>query len=316
VIVNYKSAHLTIECLRSLVSEVQALPGIRVFVVENDSGADQVALIQAEIAGNGWSDWAEVLPAERNGGFSYGNNFAIRPALATATPPNYFLLLNPDTVIYPGALSAMVSFMDANPQIGIGGSSLANADGSPWPIGFRFPSILSEFDSALNLGIVTKLLKRWVVAQELEQKEQAIDWLPGACMIIRRQVFETIGLMDEEYFLYYEETDFCRQAKLAGWQCWYIPQSRVMHIAGQSTGVTVRDQIPQRIPAYWYDSRRRYFAKNHGVLYTYLTDATWVVGYILWEIRRFIQRKPNHHPPNYFGDFILNSIFFKGWKKA
>jgi GT2 family glycosyltransferase len=202
--------------------------------------------------------------------------------------------------------------MEQHPDVGIAGSSFEEVDGKLWPIAFRFPTVLSELDSGLRLGIVSKLLSRWAVARTMTNEQCQVDWLPGASMLIRREVFKSIGLMDEGYFLYYEETDYCLQAKRAGWSCWYVPQSRVMHIAGQSTGVTVRNALPKRLPQYWYDSRRRYFIKNHGLLYSVLADATWIVGFSLWRVRRVIQRKPDQDPPKMLEDFIRNSVFLKG----
>jgi hypothetical protein len=85
-----------------------------------------------------------------------------------------------------------------------------------------------------------------------------------------------------------------------------------MHIAGQSTGVTVRNQRPKRLPQYWFDSRRRYFIKNHGLVYAAVADAVWLVSFSLWRCRRAIQRKPDQDPPQLLQDFIRNSVFLKG----
>lgn len=311
VIVNYRTAKLVVNCLRSLESEVKALPGTRVAVVDNNSGDDSLTIIGNAIEQAGWSSWATLMPSTLNGGYAYGNNYAIRPALASPNPPAFCWLLNPDTVVRPGALQALVDYMQANPKVGICGSSFEEANGEPWPIAFRFPSILSELDSGIRLGIVTKLLSKWSVVHWMTNEPAPVDWLPGASMMIRRQVFESIGLMDEDYFLYFEETDFCLQAKRAGWECWYVPQSRVMHIAGQSTGVTVRTGQPKRLPKYWFDSRRRYFVKNHGRLYAAITDLIWVLAFLLWSGRRVIQRKPYCDPPQLLPDFLSNSAIFK-----
>jgi GT2 family glycosyltransferase len=200
--------------------------------------------------------------------------------------------------------------MEQHPQVGIAGSGIEEPDGTLWPIAFRFPSILSELDLSLRLGFVSKLLSKWVVAQHMGNTPQPIDWVPGASMMIRRHVFESIGLMDEGYFLYYEETDFCLQAKRAGWPCWYVPQSRIMHISGQSTGVTGKQDTPKRLPQYLFDSRRRYFVKNHGWFYAALADVAWLSGFILWQVRRRIQRKPDSHPPQMLTDFLRNSVLF------
>ena len=240
---------------------------------------------------------------------------AIRPALQSSNPPPYFLLLNPDTEVRPGALKALVDFMERHPDVGIAGSSLECANGKLWPIAFRFPTVLSELNSGLRLGIVSKLLSNWVVARTMNNEESQVDWLPGASMMIRRQVFESVGLMDEQYFLYYEETDYCLQAKRAGWSCWYVPQSRVMHITGQSTGVTAKNVAPKRLPKYWFDSRKRYFVKNHGLLYATIVDLVWILGFTLWKIRQVIQRKPDSDPPNYLWDFIQNSVLIERVKQ-
>lgn len=287
------------------------MPGTQAVIVDNASGDGSVDVIQTAIAVEGWKSWASVLPSDRNGGYAYGNNLAIRPALQQPTPPAYVLLLNSDTQVRPGALKTLVDYLDQHPTVGIAGSCMENPDGSVWPTAFRFPSILSELEGGLRLGIVSKLLSKWKVAQTMGDSPQPIDWVPGASMMIRREVFDSIGLMDEDYFLYYEETDFCLQAQRAGWSCWYVPQSRVMHIAGQSTGVTDRDAAPKRLPQYVFDSRRRYFVKNHGVIYATLTDLVWVLSYTVWSVRRVLQRKPDTDPPYLLIDSLRNSVLFK-----
>ncbi len=260
---------------------------------------------------NGWQDWVGLDVADRNGGFAYGNNRAIRAALESGDAPDYILLLNSDTEVFAGAVRVLRDFLDGHPDVGIAGSSFANLDGTDWPIAFRFLSIASELEQGLRLGFVSKLLRRRVVPVEMEKKEARTDWVSGACMMIRRQVFEAIGLMDEGYFLYFEETDFCLRAARAGWPCWYVPQSRVMHIAGQSTGVTGRDARARRMPAYWFDSRRRYFLKNHGLAKALAADLAFGTGYALWRFRRLIQRKPDNDPPCLLQDFWKASVLFR-----
>jgi hypothetical protein len=312
VIVNYRTPNLTIDSLRSLVSEVQALPGTRVVVTDNKSGDGSVEQIGTAIETEGWSEWASLMPLERNGGFAYGNNAAIRPALQSTNPPPYVLLLNPDTIVRPGALKALVDFMNEHPDVGIAGSRLEDPDGTPQRSAFRFHTVLSELDFGLRLGVVSKLLSKWVVAPPVSDQTHQTDWVAGASMIIRREVFEAAGLMDEEYFMYYEEMDFCLQAKKAGWSCWYVPQSRVVHLVGQSSGVTDTKRPPKRLPQYLFDSRRRYFIKNYGWLYAALADHAWASSFVLWRLRRVIQRKPDNDPPKFFGDFLRNSVLFRG----
>ncbi len=311
VIVNYRTANLTINCLRSLASEVRSLSGVSVAVIDNVSGDDSIEKISTAIETEGWGEWVSLISSPRNGGYAFGNNLAIRPTLKSTNPPSYFYLLNPDTQVRPGGLNALIDFMEKHREVGIAGSSLEVEDGELWPFAFRFPTILSELDSGLRLGIASKILSNWVVPRTMTNKACQVDWLPGASMMIRREVFESVGLMDEEYFLYYEETDYCLQAKKAGWSCWYVPQSRVMHIAGQSTGVTENKSKNKPLPKYLFESRQRYFVKNHGWLYAVLTDVVWILSFTLWRIRRFIQRKPDLDPQNYLWDFICNSVLFK-----
>jgi hypothetical protein len=202
--------------------------------------------------------------------------------------------------------------MNEHPDVGIAGSRLEDPDGTPQYSAFRFHTVFSELDYGLRLGIVSKLLTRWNATLPISEHACQTDWVAGASMLIRREVFETAGLMDEEYFMYYEEMDFCLQAKKAGWNCWYVPQSHVVHLVGQSSGVTDTKRAPKRLPQYWFDSRRRYFVKNYGWLYTALADASWASGFALWSLRRVIQRKPDDEPPKLLSDFLRNSVFFKG----
>jgi N-acetylglucosaminyl-diphospho-decaprenol L-rhamnosyltransferase len=312
VIVNYRTPGLTIDCLRSLVNEVRSLPGTRVIVTDNASGDESVEKIGAAIETEGWGDWVSLQPLERNGGFAFGNNAAIRPALQSTNQPPYILLLNPDTIVRPGALKVLVDFMNEHPEVGIAGSRLEDPDSTPQHSAFRFHTVLSELDLGLRLGVVSKLLAKWGVAPPIPEAACQTDWVAGASMIVRREVFEAAGLMDEDYFMYYEEMDFCLQAKRAGWSCWYVPQSRVVHLVGQSSGVTDTKRPPKRLPQYWFDSRRRYFLKNYGWLYTALTDLVWASGFTLWRLRRMIQGKPDQDPPKFLSDFLRNSVFLKG----
>ena len=262
VIVNYRTARLTIDCLRSLVAEVRSLPGTYITIADNASGDQSVEEIAGAIATEGWSEWASLLPLEHNGGYAYGNNAIIRVALQSTNPPPYFLLLNPDTIVRPGALQVLVDFMDKHPNVGIAGSRLEDRDGTPQRSAFRFHSVLSELDFGLRIGVVSKLLSNWVVAPPVCEQTCQTDWVAGASMIVRREVFELVGLLDEKYFLYFEEVDFCLRAKKSNWPCWYVPQSRVVHLVGQSSGVTDTKRPAKRLPKYWFDSSDGTFSKT------------------------------------------------------
>jgi GT2 family glycosyltransferase len=185
VIVNYRTPDLTIDCLHSLESEVRSLPGTQVIVTDNDSSDTSVEQISTAIATQNWSEWVTFMPLERNGGFAYGNNAAIRPLLAGTNPPSYILLLNPDTIVHPGALQALVDFMEKHPDVGIAGSRLEDPDGTPQESAFRFHTVMSELDQGFRLGILSKLLNNWQVAPPVSQETCQTDWVAGASMIVR-----------------------------------------------------------------------------------------------------------------------------------
>jgi N-acetylglucosaminyl-diphospho-decaprenol L-rhamnosyltransferase len=308
VIVNYKTARLCLNCVRSLIPERAALPELRVVVVENDSG-DAEAL-RAGLDAPEYAGWVELVVAAKNGGFSYGNNQAVRGALRDDAAPELVMLLNPDAEVRPGALRILRDFMRAHPKAGIAGAGLLLEDGREWNIAFKFPTVLGELDRGLRFGPVTRLLREHRVPQEMHNVTAQVDWVPGAAMMVRREVFETAGLMDEGYFLYYEETDFCLAARRAGWECWYVPEARVMHISGAATGVTVKDRRPNRLPAYWFESRNRYFIKNHGKTYATAADVAYLAGLSLFRVRNLLQQKGDLDPPHLLQDFLRNSILW------
>jgi GT2 family glycosyltransferase len=312
VILNYNVTDLTIDCLRSLAAEVSSTPGFKVAVCENGSGGDAVQRLQEAIETNGWQAWVELTPVTPNRGFTGGNNVIIRKWMASEDRPDYFLLLNADTLVDPGALQPLVQFMDSHPTVGIAGSRLDSPDGSPNGSPFRFPGIASELDRGLRVGFVSKLLSRWLVSFDRPDHACRVDWVAGASMIIRREVIESIGPLDEGLYTYYDDVDYCLNAARAGWPTWYVPESRVVHLEGASTGITVKNV--KRRPSYLFQARRRFFLKNYGALYTALADAAFLVGFALWRLRRRIQKKPDIDPPHMLADAARHSVFATGFE--
>jgi N-acetylglucosaminyl-diphospho-decaprenol L-rhamnosyltransferase len=311
VIVNYKTAALTLEGLTSLWAEHQRGIAMRVVVVDNASGDDSLAVLNEGLATFQNPSWIEVEAMPRNGGFAYGNNVVLQQALEVPHPPDYILLLNPDAALREEAIAPLMQFLDDHPKAGLVGSRLEDPDGTPQTSAFRFPSIWSELDHGLRLGFISRLIQHRRLAMPIVMEPCLSDWLAGASLMIRREVLSSAGLFDEDYFLYFEEVDFCHRAQQAGWECWYVPQSRVVHLVGQSTGVTDTRRVPQRMPQYWFESRRRYLLKFHGRVYTALADLLWMTGFTLWRVRRWIFSKPDTDPPYFLWDFWRNSMFVK-----
>ena len=306
VIVTYRTASLTVQALSSLEGEISSLEiRIRVMVVDNDSG--DFREIADAIERNAWSSWVTLVKAPRNGGFGYGNNLGIKSAYGVSGP-DYIYLLNPDAQVRPGAVGILARFLESNSRAGIAGSRITNSDGSDWSIAFRFPAMLSELAGGLEVAVVSRVLRRYAVARQMGSTPQQTDWICGASMMIRPQVLAKIGGFDENYFLYFEETDFCFRAKQEGFETWYVPDSQVVHIRGQSTKVTDLSLGPRRLPNYWFDSRRRFFVRTYGFWRAMAIDAVALIASSLGLLKRKIVSHGNSGVPYFVRDLLRNSV--------
>jgi GT2 family glycosyltransferase len=329
VIVNYRTAELTIGALAALEAEVAALAcgngavpsrtratEVRVVVVENGSGDDSAELLQQAIASHRWT-WCTLLVSPTNLGFAGGNNLALRPELgaeggeegARAGRSEFVVLLNPDTLVRPGAMRELIEFMRRHPDVGIAGSRLEDPDGTAQRSAFRFPTPWTELNDTLRMRVLEKCVPQASGAFDVRDDPHPTDWVAGASMIIRPAVFDAIGLLDEGYFVYYEEVDFCLRARRGGWPCWYVPASRVVHLVGMASQVNNPNMKPKRRPRFWFDARKRYFRRNQGWLTALLADAAWLGGYAIFRVRRWCQRRPTGDPPWFFWDFLRYTYF-------
>jgi len=214
VIVSFRSARLALRCLESLAGEARSpRMALSVVVVENASGEE------AELArgiAEPFSSFARPEVSPVNGGLGAGQNPGVRTAHELGLPFDYVLFLNPDTEVRPGAVLTLARFLEAHPRAGLASGSFEHADGTVWPIAFRFPSAASELETACGLGIVSHLLRSRVVARTMGSEPELIDWCSGASMMVRREVREAVGGFDEEFFMYCEDTDLCRRLQDLG----------------------------------------------------------------------------------------------------
>lgn len=305
VIVNYCLTDMVADCLRSLETEVGA--SIEVTVVDNASPDGSHEKLLKLIPDNGWDRFAKLVLSPKNGGFAYGNNVGIRPVFEGDNPPEYFMLLNPDTQVRPGAIKTLMDFLQEHPAAGIVGPRIVSPDGSPQRSAFRFPSLPGELTRGLCLNVVSKALDDYVPAPVCRDDIHQTDWVSGAAMMMRREVIEKVGLMDDEYFLYYEETDYCLQAHRQGFECWHLPTAEIVHDAGSSTGVAGDDEsiTPQRrLPRYWNESRHRYFYKNHGAAIANAADVIFGVTSASKRVRMRMLGKLDLSPPQMVRDLL------------
>ena len=163
---------------------------------------------------------------------------------------------------------------------------------------------------------MSKLLAPWRVMMPTPNETTQVDWVSGASMILRRTMLDQIGLLDEGLYTYCDDADICLRARRAGWETWYVPESRVIHLAGASTGITSHTKRLDRRPPYWYQAHHRYFLKNYGALYTALVQAAFIIGYALWRVRWRIQGKPPSDAPYTLIDSIRYSVFCAGRKSG
>jgi N-acetylglucosaminyl-diphospho-decaprenol L-rhamnosyltransferase len=314
IIVNYRTPALAVDCLSSLASEIAILPGSKVIVVDNDSGDGSVASISSAVAEQGWGKWVEIVPMARNGGFAYGNNAGLRAALSAPNSPDYVLLLNPDTLVMPKSLATFLAFMDSHPRCGIAGCLIEDGEGGIGCSSHNFPSPISEFEQGLRCGPVARWLEKYVVSPPQPSVTHRCGWVSGACMMLRREVLEQVGLMDDGYFLYFEEVDYCRLTTMHGWEVWFTPEVRVVHLEGASTGI---DDRRKRRASYWYESRRRFFTRHYGVAGLLLADLLWVtgrLGYVVLRVLTLGAKSQSCEPVGYARDLLLGDLraFIKG----
>ena len=302
VIVNYKTPDMTLQSAEAALREMQGIAG-QIVIVDNDSGDGSFETIRAEIIRRGWpEDRIEVIQSGHNGGFGAGNNAGIRHGFARRAY-DYVYILNSDAFPDPGSIRILLDHLQASPQTGLAGSYIHGPDGDPHLTAFRFPSIWGELEGAARVGAVSRMLEKHIVPLPIPAVTTRVDWLAGASMIIRREVLEAIGLFDEAFFLYFEETDLCLRAARAGWATDYVRASEVTHIGSVSTGM----KIWTRMPRYWFDSRLYYFRRNHGGLYAGAATLAHVAGALIWRLRRLIGGKSRRDPDWFLWDLVSHS---------
>ena len=248
VIVNWNVRDLLRQCLR-LILDTQCLT-LETIVVDNASTDGSVEMVRAE-----FSD-VHLIANTDNRGFPAANNQGI-----AAAQGGYVLLLNPDTALVGDALATMVAFANANPDVGIVGPQLLTSDGSVQSSRRRFPTLLTAFFEStwLQPHAPRRLLERYYVLDRPDDVVQDVDWLYGAALMARREAVEQVGLMDEGFFMYSEELDWCRRFREAGWRVVYLPTAQIVHHGGKSS-----EQVIAARHIHFQTSKMRYFRKYHG----------------------------------------------------
>lgn len=250
IIVNWNARELLLDCLRHLPAALgPGQSGAEVIVVDNASTDGAADAVRAAFPGT------RLCILERNLGFGTANNVGIRAASGGT-----ICLLNPDTAPRPGSLVALADYLARHDAVGAVGPRLLNPDGSEQAVGFRFPSLVQVFLDLFPFGgrfANTALNGRYPRAPR--DRPFPVDFSLGACLVVRREVFETAGLFDPDYFMYAEEVDWARRARAWGWEMHCLPSAEVVHYGGQSTG-----QQAARMFLELHRARARYFQRHES----------------------------------------------------
>lgn len=306
IIVNWNTRELLAECLKSLAGEIaqpassttpvlidrlsasttavahdflprqgftrQEIPrrptALEAIVVDNASNDGSAAMVSERFA------WVQLVSSEKNLGFAAGNNLAMRHATG-----KYLLLLNPDTIVLEGALLGLWRFLTMQPAVGIVGGQLLNADDSLQSSTGIFPSVWSELP-LIKRAFRTGRNTIQIATPEGNLVGNVVDWVSGACLMIKREVVDDIGPLDEEFWLYTEETDWCFRARTAGWRVVSLPNARVYHLAKAAS----RQRYVVTM-LHFYQSRVRFVCKHHGPRHGNIVKNIYRLKARLWRVR-------------------------------
>lgn len=258
IIVNRNTKKLLIDCLSSIYRTVPPLV-FEVFVVDNASTDGSMEAIKSAFPG------VVCIENGKNLGFASANNQAIR-----LSKGRNIALLNTDTVLTPGALETIVEFMDANAHAGISGGQLLNADGSLQNSIANIPTLSTEL---LNKSLLKLLFPKKYPGKKTRFENPAeVESIIGACMVVSRKAIEKAGMLDESFFFFFEETDWCLAMKKAGFRVFFIPEARIYHLQGQ----TAKKNLAASRVEYWR-SRYIFFRKRRSTL----SNAVLYAGLVL-----------------------------------
>jgi GT2 family glycosyltransferase len=287
VVLNYRTPDLTASCARSVLADLDPERDVAI-VVDNASGDQSADKLRTALAGAGGAE-LRVIETERNGGFAYGNNAGIRAVDAQA-----YLLATSDTVVRPGAVEGLFAFLESHPRAGLVGPRLEWESGEVQQSGFRFHRPITELIAGSATGPIQRLLARWDVPLEVSDEARRVEWMSFAAVMIRAELIRAVGGLDEGFFMYFEDTDYCRTARRAGFEVWQEPAAHVVHLRGQSSPVKRLHAARQRLPRYYYASRSRYFRKHFGRSGWLAANSLWTAGRGVAWLRETFGAKERH----------------------
>lgn len=253
IVVSYNTRETTLECLRRVVATTQNISS-EIWVVDNASSDGSCDAIRREFP------HVHIIENRENVGFGAANNQAMNRARG-----EWFLLLNSDAFVHDGAIETLIEYSKAHPQVGVSGPRLCNSDGSLQRSCFRFPTPRQAWMDNLWISRWLAPTSRWGNLRRWpHDRELCVDWIVGACLLVRREVWQQIGGFDERFLMYSEETDWQRGAARRGWKIAFVPRATVTHWGGTSGANSPHAHERTRMNESFFQSLDFYQWKHHG----------------------------------------------------
>lgn len=284
-VINYKTPDLTLNCVQSALDDFEGINGC-VVIIDNLSDDGSVAQIEAWLAAQPEGTPVHFVKSPLNSGFSGGNNQGF-----AAVEAEFYLVLNSDALVQRGFFAAVLAAARANPKAGFVAPRILYDEGGVQNSCFRFHSPQSEFMRALRLGIVARAMARYDVTLGPDPDLAQIEWASFACLLLRGAMIKEIGPMDEGYFLYFEDAEYCLRARRAGWHVAYASEARAVHFRGGSGPVKSLQKARAELPRYYYASRSRFLYQACGQMGLLAANLGWHLGFGLKQLTRLLGRQ-------------------------
>ena len=306
IIVNYNTSKLLNNCINSIKDETRFF--FEIIVIDNHSNDDSLAML--------FQNHPDVITIKNteNVGFARANNQGFEVASG-----RYVLMLNSDTLVLDLAIDKMVKFMDQNPYIGACGPKNLNPDMSLQYNCHHFPSLITRFINHTQIRMVfpgTKIFDLANMSYWDYDQIRPVDWITGACLLIRKETLDDVGYLDPNYFLYSEETDWCLRARKKGWPVVFYADASIIHYYGASSQNKTGEKVfSKNISRFEFQSQYYYFKKNKGVLYSLLVRLMDLMCFSAIYMAFFIKYGPKEsekkqHRLSQYKEYIRRSLEF------
>jgi GT2 family glycosyltransferase len=260
IIVSYNTREILRACLAAVGRSADV--ELELFVVDNNSTDGSADMVERDF------DSVRLIRNHDNRGFAAANNAAM-----TQAHGRFLLLLNPDTIVDPGSIATLSEFLSCHEDVGICGPLVVNPNGSFQSCGYYYPTLLSEIRQSKNIGRLIRAVVGAAPEAGPRLASSDVEWVDGCCLMIRRAVVDAIGPLDERFFMYAEELDWCCNARRHGWRIIAHPGTSIVHHGGQSSA-----QLAERSLAHFIESRLHYYRKNRGLGTASLVSLVYLAG--------------------------------------